>query len=81
MKGKELHMFGAFIDSFLSKSTEVSELIWLSKLRINQVLLKSKQEHDSTHMVALMTRSSCTLPRFSPPSKHDHDKSSLFLQL
>ena len=50
MKGKELHKFGAFVDSFPSKSTEVSELAWLSKLRINQALLKSKQEHDSTHM-------------------------------
>ena len=50
MKGKELQKFGAFVDSFPSKSTELSESAWLSKLRINQALLKSKQEHDSSNV-------------------------------
>ena len=50
LKGKELHKFCAFFDAFSSKSRKLSELAWLSKLRIHQALLKSKQEHDSTHM-------------------------------
>ena len=46
VKNKELHNYGAFVDPFLSTNAEASEMAWMTKLRINQARLISKQEHD-----------------------------------
>ena len=77
IKNKEPHQYGAFVDPFPSENIKNSELAWMSKFRLNQARLISKQEDSSSHMVALVPRSSYTLP---PPSflfKHDNDVSLL----
>ena len=65
IKNKELHKYGAFVDPFPSKNGEASEMAWMTKLRINQARLISKQEDNLSNIDALIPRSFCTLP---PPS-------------
>ena len=75
MKGKEFHKYGAFVDPCPLKNVEASEMAWMTKLRINQARLISKQEDNSSHMVAFIPCSFCTLPPSSFLSKHDYDES------
>ena len=58
---KERHQYGAFVDLFPSKGKEAEDLFWSSKLRIDQAMLKSKEQSNSTDMVALLPQSSTIL--------------------
>ena len=62
LKKKERHQYGAFVDVF--KVTDIDNLLWSSRLRINQAMLKSQEQSNLTDMVALIPRSST----ISPPS-------------
>ena len=76
-KDQEVHEYGVFVDPLRPSDGNISELSWKTKLKINQARLVSKGKDKAIDMVALLPRSSFSLPRPSFTLKHDYDESLL----
>ena len=65
------------MDPLSLKDGDLNELRWKSQLKVDQARLVSKAKDSSVDMVALLPRSSYTLPTPSFTLKHDYDESLL----